>query len=60
MKISDYFPHDVFADRTIFITDGSSGINLGTAKSFTAIGANIEFRGRTEEKLGNAKSELEE
>lgn len=59
MNISKYFPREVFADRTVFITGGGSGINLGIAKSFAAVGANVAICGRTEEKLDHAKSELE-
>lgn len=60
MNISEYFPRQVFVDRTVFITGGGSGINLGIAKSYAAVGAKIAICGRTEEKLDDAKSELEE
>ncbi len=60
MNISNYFPRDVFADRSVFVTGGGSGINLGIAKSYAAVGANIAICGRTEEKLDHAKNELEE
>jgi len=60
MKISDYFPRETFSARTVFITGGGSGINLGIAKCYAAVGANIAICGRTEEKLDQAKSELEE
>ncbi len=59
MKISEYFPREVFADRTVFVTGGGSGINLGIAKSYAAVGAKVAICGRTEEKLDHAKSELE-
>lgn len=59
MNIADYFPRDIFQKRTVFITGGGSGINLGIAKSYAKVGANIAICGRTEEKLDHAKSELE-
>jgi NAD(P)-dependent dehydrogenase (short-subunit alcohol dehydrogenase family) len=59
MNISEYFPREVFSDRTVFVTGGGSGINLGIAKSYAAVGANVAICGRTEEKLDHAKGELE-
>ena len=59
MNLSNYFPTEAFAEHTVFITGGGSGINLGIAKSYASVGANIAICGRTEEKLDNAKSELE-
>ena len=58
-NISNYFPSDAFEQRTVLVTGGGSGINLGIAKSYAAVGANIAICGRTEEKLDHAKSELE-
>ena len=60
MNISDYFPKEVFAERTVFITGGGSGINLGIAKCYAAVGARVAICGRNEDKLDNAKSQLEE
>ncbi len=59
MKISEYFPSEVFKDRTVFVTGGGSGINLGIAKSYAAVGAKVAICGRTEERLDQAKGELE-
>ena len=59
MNISDYFPRDAFADRSVFVTGGGSGINLGIAKIYATVGAKIAICGRTEEKLDHAKNELE-
>lgn len=59
MKISEYFPRSAFEQRTVFVTGGGSGINLGIAKSYAAVGAKVAICGRTEEKLDHAKSELE-
>jgi NAD(P)-dependent dehydrogenase (short-subunit alcohol dehydrogenase family) len=60
MNISEYFPRAAFAEHTVFVTGGGSGINLGIAKSFAAVGAKVAICGRTEEKLDHAKSELEQ
>jgi len=59
MNISDYFPKDVFSGRTVFVTGGGSGINLGIAKSYATVGASVAICGRSEEKLDQAKTELE-
>jgi len=59
MNISDYFPKDIFSQRTVFVTGGGSGINLGIAKSFASVGANVAICGRNENKLDQAKTELE-
>jgi len=59
MKITDYFPTSAFAERVVFVTGGSSGINLGIAKCYAQVGAKIAICGRTEEKLDAAKTELE-
>src|SRR5215475_5782550 len=58
MTISDYFPKDLFAGRTVFVTGGGSGINLGIARNFAALGANLAICGRTREKLDAAAAEL--
>ena len=60
MKLSEYFPKDVFAQRTVFVTGGGSGINLGIAKSYASVGAKVAICGRNEEKLDQAKIELEQ
>jgi len=57
--ITNYFQRNVFEKRNVFVTGGGSGINLGIAKSYAAVGANVAICGRTEEKLDQAKSELE-
>ena len=58
MNITSYFPRDIFKGKTVFITGGGSGINLGIARNFAALGANIAICGRTLEKLENAAVEL--
>ena len=58
MNIASYFPKDLFKGKTAFVTGGGSGINLGIAKNFAALGANIAICGRTQEKLDTAAVEL--
>ena len=58
MDVTRYFSNTLFAGKTVFITGGGSGINLGIAKNFAALGANIAICGRTQEKLDNAAGEL--
>jgi NAD(P)-dependent dehydrogenase (short-subunit alcohol dehydrogenase family) len=58
MNIASYFSKDLFKGKTVFVTGGGSGINLGIAKNFAALGANIAICGRTQEKLDNAAVEL--
>ena len=58
MNITAYFSRELFKNKTVFITGGGSGINLGVAKNFAALGANIAICGRTEAKLEGAAAEL--
>ena len=58
MNVTQYFAKDLFKGKTVFITGGGSGINLGVAKNFAALGANIAICGRTQEKLDAAAVEL--
>ena len=58
MNITAYFSKELFKDKTVFITGGGSGINLGIAKNFAAVGANVAICGRTQAKLDNAAVEL--
>ena len=51
MDITQYFAKDLYAGKTVFVTGGGSGINLGIAKNFAALGANIAICGRTRERL---------
>lgn len=57
--VTSYFQREVFEQRTVLVTGGGSGINLGIAKCYASLGANVAICGRTEEKLDQAKSELE-
>lgn len=58
MRITSFFPKDSFKNKTVFVTGGGSGINLGIARNFAALGANIGICGRTQEKLDVAAEEL--
>ena len=59
MSIADYFPKSLFKGRTVFVTGGGSGINLGIAKAFAALGAHVAICGRKLEKLQAASAEIE-
>lgn len=58
MTITRYFSTDLFKGRTVFVTGGGSGINLGIARHFAAVGANLAICGRTQEKLDRAAEQL--
>lgn len=58
MLATQCFAPDLFRDRTVFVTGGGSGINLGVAKNFAALGANVAICGRTQARLDAAALEL--
>jgi NAD(P)-dependent dehydrogenase (short-subunit alcohol dehydrogenase family) len=58
MLVTRYLSNDLFAGKTVFVTGGSSGINLGVARNFAALGAKVAICGRTQEKLDIATTEL--
>jgi NAD(P)-dependent dehydrogenase (short-subunit alcohol dehydrogenase family) len=58
MIVTQCFAKDLFKGKTVFVTGGGSGINLGVAKNFAALGANVAICGRTQEKLDAAAAEL--
>jgi NAD(P)-dependent dehydrogenase (short-subunit alcohol dehydrogenase family) len=58
MLVTRYLANDLFAGKTVFVTGGSSGINLGVAKNFADLGAQVAICGRTQEKLDTAATEL--
>jgi NAD(P)-dependent dehydrogenase (short-subunit alcohol dehydrogenase family) len=58
MLITQCFSKDIYKGKTVFVTGGGSGINLGIAKNFAALGANVAICGRTQEKLDAAAQEL--
>jgi NAD(P)-dependent dehydrogenase (short-subunit alcohol dehydrogenase family) len=59
LDITSLLPADLFAGQVVFITGGGSGINLGIARSFAALGADIGICGRSAERLEGAARELE-
>jgi len=58
MTITSYFSKDLFTGKTVFVTGGASGINLGIARNFAAVGANVGICGRTQAALDAASEEL--
>src|SRR6478752_4260521 len=58
MLITQCFSKDIYKGKTVFVTGGGSGINLGVAKNFAALGANVAICGRTQERLDGAAAEL--
>ena len=58
MKITSCFAKDLFQGKTVFITGGGSGINLGIARNFAAVSANLGIVGRAQEKLDAAVRDL--
>jgi NAD(P)-dependent dehydrogenase (short-subunit alcohol dehydrogenase family) len=53
-------PRDLFAGKTVFVTGGGSGINLGIARTFAGLGASIAICGRSQERLDAAAAGLRE
>jgi NAD(P)-dependent dehydrogenase (short-subunit alcohol dehydrogenase family) len=58
MIVQDYLPRALFEGKTVFVTGGGSGINLGIARNFAALGAHLALCGRTQSKLDAAAEEL--
>jgi len=58
MLVQQCFAPDLYRGKTVFVTGGGSGINLGVAKNFAALGANVAICGRTQTKLDTAAEEL--
>ena len=58
MIIQDYLPRALFGGKTVFVTGGGSGINLGIARGFAALGARLAICGRTHPRLDAAAEEL--
>ena len=51
---SSIFRPGLFAEQVIIVTGGGSGINLGVARNFAAVGADIAICGRTQARLDGA------
>ena len=52
------FRDDLLAGRTAFVAGGTSGINLGIAKRFAALGAKVAVAGRNPEKADAAAATI--
>jgi len=60
MIVQHHLPRELFKGKTVFITGGGSGINLGVASNFAALGAHVAICGRTQDKLDAAAVGLRE
>lgn len=60
MDIADQLPNTLFQGKTVFVTGGTSGINLGIARTFAAVGAKLAVCGRSLEKAEHAAERLRE
>ena len=58
LLVQRLLPRDLFKGKTVFVTGGGSGINLGVARNFAALGAKVAICGRTQAKLDAAAEEL--
>ncbi|WP_037182229.1 SDR family oxidoreductase [Rhodococcoides fascians] len=56
--ILDLLSDKLLAGKTAFVTGGGSGINLGIARTFAGLGADVAICGRTQEKLDAAAEHL--
>jgi NAD(P)-dependent dehydrogenase (short-subunit alcohol dehydrogenase family) len=56
--MSSVFAPGLFAGKTVFVTGGSSGINLAIATAFGELGAKVAINGRKVEKLDAAVASL--
>ena len=52
------FRDGLFEGKVVFVAGGTSGINLGIAKRFAALGAKVAVLGRNPEKAANAAAEI--
>lgn len=58
MNIAEVLPRGLMRGQTAFITGGGSGINLGIARNFAALGANIAICSRDLARLEHAAEGL--
>jgi NAD(P)-dependent dehydrogenase (short-subunit alcohol dehydrogenase family) len=60
VSVIDALDPALYQGKTLFITGGGSGVNLGIAKVFAQLGANVGMCGRSEERLAAAAAKLRE
>lgn len=48
-----------YAGKAVFVSGGSSGINLGIAHAFAAAGANVAIASRSQDRINSAVAELQ-
>ena len=60
MSYSSIFRDDAFANKTVIITGGGSGIGRCTAHELAALGAKTILLGRSQEKLDAVQNEIRE
>jgi citronellol/citronellal dehydrogenase len=60
MSYDTIFRDDLFADQTIIVTGGGSGIGRCIAHELAALGAHLVLVGRKQEKLERVEAEIEE
>jgi NAD(P)-dependent dehydrogenase (short-subunit alcohol dehydrogenase family) len=58
-SIREVLRPDLFADSSVFVTGGGSGINLGVARAYASLGAGVGICGRNSERLASAREVLE-
>ena len=54
MASTDLIWHSAMSGKTVFVTGGGSGINLGIASAFARAGANVGICGRRADRLADA------
>jgi len=54
------FKDDLYVGKTVYVSGGTSGINLGIASGFARLGANLALIGRNEEKAQKAAAEVDQ
>jgi NAD(P)-dependent dehydrogenase (short-subunit alcohol dehydrogenase family) len=59
LDVLEILPDGLFDGTVVFITGGGSGINLGIARAFASLGADLAICGRSAERLEAAAGELE-
>lgn len=58
MRAVSCLPRNLFKGKSVFVTGGGSGINLGIAVAFTELGASVGICGRNPERLEVARKIL--